>query len=193
MIDGFLKSSSHCTVVSAVLAVVACPDEPWSVSFYDSVLCVGLENGTLRFINSFKYFNQKNVWFWKLPLNWNINSDQVKIFVGNFNIVTFLKKRSIFLGGYGIWEWIRSGGSKGGGARDACPPLAEIFFIFMQFLGKICQIIGWRPPFGVSAPSSEKSWIRYWIRVLLNHPYYVTMMHSAPNNLQMSCERASSS
>ena len=31
-----------------------------------------------------------------------------------------------------------------GGARDA--PLAQNFFIFMQFSGKIGQIIGWRPP-----------------------------------------------
>ena len=30
----------------------------------------------------------------------------------------------------------------------------------MQFSGKIDQIIGWRPPFGVSAPSTGKSWIR---------------------------------
>ena len=31
-------------------------------------------------------------------------------------------------------------------------PLAQNFFIFMQFSGKIDQIIGWHPPFGVSAP-----------------------------------------
>ena len=38
---------------------------------------------------------------------------------------------------------ISSGGSKGGGARDArFPPLAPNFFIFMQFSGKIGQIIG---------------------------------------------------
>ena len=49
-----------------------------------------------------------------------------------------------------------------GGARDARPPpLAQNFFIFMQFSGKIDQIIGWRPPSGVSAPSSGKSWIRH--------------------------------
>ena len=32
----------------------------------------------------------------------------------------------------------------------------------MHFSGKIGQIIGWRPPFGVSAPSSGISWIRHW-------------------------------
>ena len=55
-----------------------------------------------------------------------------------------------------------SGGSKGG-ARDARPPLPRNVFIFMQFSGKIGQIIGWCPPFGVSAPSSGKSWIRHCI------------------------------
>ena len=35
-----------------------------------------------------------------------------------------------------------SGGSKGG-ARDAHTPLGQNFFFFMQFLGKIGQIIGW--------------------------------------------------
>ena len=36
----------------------------------------------------------------------------------------------------------------------APPPRAQNFFIFMQFSGKIGQIIGWRPPSGVGAPSS---------------------------------------
>ena len=46
-----------------------------------------------------------------------------------------------------------SGGSKRG-ARDACPPsLVQNFFIFMQFLGKIGQIIDWRPPpLGLASP-----------------------------------------
>ena len=39
---------------------------------------------------------------------------------------------------------VTSGGSKGG-VRPLRPP-AQHFFIFMQFLGKIGQIIGWRPP-----------------------------------------------
>ena len=52
------------------------------------------------------------------------------------------------------------------GARGTrAPPLAQNFFIFMQFSGKIGQIIGWRPPFGVSAPSSGKSWIRHCQRL----------------------------
>ena len=38
-----------------------------------------------------------------------------------------------------------SGGSKGG-CEGRAPPLAHNFFIFMQFSGKIDQIIGWRPP-----------------------------------------------
>ena len=47
-----------------------------------------------------------------------------------------------------------SGGSKGG-ARDAWPPplLAQNFFIFMQFSGKIGQIIGWRPSLGLAPPA----------------------------------------
>ena len=48
-----------------------------------------------------------------------------------------------------------------GGREGRVPPLAQNFFIFMQFSGKIGQIIGWCPPFGVSAPSSGKSWIRH--------------------------------
>ena len=40
------------------------------------------------------------------------------------------------------------------------PPRAQSFFIFMQFSGKIGQIIGWRPPTGVGTPPSGKSWIR---------------------------------
>ena len=45
--------------------------------------------------------------------------------------------------------------------RTPPPPLAQNFFIFMQFSGKIGQIIGWCPPFGVSAPFSGKSWIHH--------------------------------
>ena len=41
-----------------------------------------------------------------------------------------------------------------GGAGDA-PPVQN-FFIFMQFLGKIGQIIGWRPlPLGLAPPPLE--------------------------------------
>ena len=41
-----------------------------------------------------------------------------------------------------------------GRARGTCtpPPLAQNFFIFMQFSGKIGQIIGWRPPLGLAPP-----------------------------------------
>ena len=38
------------------------------------------------------------------------------------------------------------GGSRGGAQGRAPPPLGQIFFIFMQFLGKIGQIVCWRPP-----------------------------------------------
>ena len=40
----------------------------------------------------------------------------------------------------------------GGRERRAPPPLAQNFFIFMQFSGKIGQIIGWRPPLGLVPP-----------------------------------------
>ena len=43
---------------------------------------------------------------------------------------------------------IFSGRSKGGRKGRAPPPLDQNFFIFMQFSGKIGQIIGWRPPWG---------------------------------------------
>ena len=38
------------------------------------------------------------------------------------------------------------GGSRGGRRDARPPPLGQIFFIFMQFLGKIGQIVCWRPP-----------------------------------------------
>ena len=38
------------------------------------------------------------------------------------------------------------------GARPPRPPMAQNFFIFMQFSGKIGQIIGWRPPLGLAPP-----------------------------------------
>ena len=44
-----------------------------------------------------------------------------------------------------------SGGSKGA-RRMRAPPLARNLFIFMQFSGKIGQIIGWHPPSGLGAP-----------------------------------------
>ena len=37
----------------------------------------------------------------------------------------------------------------------------------MQFSGKIDQIIGWRPPFGISTPSG-KSWIHHWYSPKMN-------------------------
>ena len=55
------------------------------------------------------------------------------------------------------------------GARGTRAPPVHNFFIFMQFSGKIGQIIGWHPPpFGVSAPSSGKSWIRHCQEVNFN-------------------------
>ena len=36
--------------------------------------------------------------------------------------------------------------------REGRPP-AQKFFIFMQFSGKIGQIIGWHPPLGLAPPS----------------------------------------
>ena len=55
---------------------------------------------------------------------------------------------------------LSSGGSKGG-AKDACPPGGPNSFNFMQFSGKYGKIVCWRPPWGVGAPSSGKSWIRH--------------------------------
>ena len=48
---------------------------------------------------------------------------------------------------------ITIGGSRGGAQGRAPPPLGQIFFIFMQFLGKIGQIVCWRPPpLGLAPP-----------------------------------------
>ena len=41
------------------------------------------------------------------------------------------------------------------------PPGGPNSFNFMQFLGKFGKIVCWRPPWGVGAPSSGKSWIRH--------------------------------
>ena len=53
----------------------------------------------------------------------------------------------------------------GGGLEGRAPP-AQNFSIFMQFLGEIGQILGWRPPLVVSVPSTGKSWIRHWLFTL---------------------------
>ena len=53
---------------------------------------------------------------------------------------------------YFVWgQWERIGGSRG---REDVRPSGPIFFIFMQFLGKLGQIICWRPPLplGLSHP-----------------------------------------
>ena len=53
-----------------------------------------------------------------------------------------------------------------GGAGDARPPPpGSKFFQFHAVFGKIRQIRMLAPPWGVGAPSSGKSWIRYWFLV----------------------------
>ena len=47
------------------------------------------------------------------------------------------------------------------------PPGGPNSFNFMQFLGKFGKIVCWRPPWGVGAPSSGKSWIRHCIFIKL--------------------------
>ena len=39
-----------------------------------------------------------------------------------------------------------------GGAPGTRAPLDQTFFIFMQFSGRIRQLVGWRAPFRVGAP-----------------------------------------
>ena len=41
---------------------------------------------------------------------------------------------------------------RGAPGTQAPPPQAQNFFIFMQFSGKISQIIGWRPPWELAPP-----------------------------------------
>ena len=53
-----------------------------------------------------------------------------------------------------------SGGSKGG-TREVPNPRGPNSFNFMQFLRKFGKIVCWRPPRGVGAPFSGKSWIRH--------------------------------
>ena len=70
-----------------------------------------------------------------------------------------------------------SGGSKGGRRGRAPPPGGPNSFNFMQFLGKIDKFVCWRPPRGVGAPSSGKSWIRHWHvnHLKLHKPHSVYM------------------
>ena len=42
------------------------------------------------------------------------------------------------------------------------PPGGPNSFNFMYFLGNFDKIACWRPPWGVGAPTSGKSWIRHW-------------------------------
>ena len=42
-----------------------------------------------------------------------------------------------------------------GGARETCPPRGSNSFIFMQFLGKKCKIIGYHTHFGSCCPPQE--------------------------------------
>ena len=57
--------------------------------------------------------------------------------------------------GLSVHSWkgrsLCSGRSKEG-CKGRAPPVAQNFFIFMQFSGKIGQIIGWRPPLGLAPP-----------------------------------------
>ena len=44
----------------------------------------------------------------------------------------------------------------GGGAQGRSPlPLGQNFFIFMQLSRKFCQIVSWRPPWGLVSPPLE--------------------------------------
>ena len=56
-----------------------------------------------------------------------------------------------------------SGGSKG--ARGTRAPPGPKFFQFHAVFGKIWQNRMLAPPRGVGAPSSGKSWIRYWFEM----------------------------
>ena len=48
--------------------------------------------------------------------------------------------------------FVISGGSKGARGTRAPSPGSPNSFNFMQFLGKFCKIVSWRPPWGVGAP-----------------------------------------
>ena len=59
-----------------------------------------------------------------------------------------------------------------GGAQGTRPPPGDQnSFDFMQFLGKFGKIVCWRPPWGVGAPSSGKSWIRHC------RPFQIHFLH----------------
>ena len=88
------------------------------------------------------------------------------------NVNVLQLKRYVFMvtymSGNQEWDIVRQTNNLNITIKDELTPLADprrgareapLWVMFMQFLEKIGQIIGWRPPLGVGAPSSGKSWI----------------------------------
>ena len=77
-----------------------------------------------------------------------------------------------------------------GGAGDAPPPPpgVQILSISCSFLGNFGKIVCWRPPRGVGAPSSGKSWVRHCKMLLLSIIFclctlsYATISRKVPEN-----------
>ena len=68
------------------------------------------------------------------------------------------------------------------GAMEACPTLSVRFcFNFMQFSGKMAQIIGW-----CWCPSSGKSWICHCLIHHLELCFRVHSSHLLPNSISLS-------
>ena len=67
------------------------------------------------------------------------------------------------------------------GREGYAPPMTQNLFIFMQFLGKIGQIIGWRPSYGFGTPSG-KSWIRHCMLYIEKYnevaPHHLNLMNT---------------
>ena len=65
-----------------------------------------------------------------------------------------------------------------GGTRDARPPLGQNFFISMQFLGTIDQIIGWWLPPPPSRPRVGISCGKSWIHHCSARGFWLIVIHS---------------
>ena len=53
----------------------------------------------------------------------------------------------------------------GGLTRQSCPPPAQNVLIFMQFSGRIGEIIGWRPPLGNPGSATASDTVIQWDQI----------------------------
>ena len=85
-------------------------------------------------------------------LYWEMTPGRGRVVLGINNNITSGNQQLKFFS-FNWFHFIGGSWWRGGGARDTRRPLGAISFIFMQFSGKIGQIIGWSPHLGSWSPS----------------------------------------